>query len=236
MPEHSTATLAALMAPRIGVCLARIPSSMKALHDLDLVEIMPTPPLPRPATFKRWKEALGPSTQRSFVPPLEPLFASDATPRDATLHFEWICRSFEALEAHFLVLDTRQWIQPGQRDRARLLALRQKFADALPSATLVWQPAGLWELEHAARFAEQNGLVCAFDPRLEDAPPAANLIYARLRGVGLHARLTQAAEERMFDRLSNTEAEEIYVVLATSRSVNDALRLRGRVADAEPSA
>src|SRR5690606_7369207 len=135
----------------------------------------------------------------------------------------WLCEAADALRVRSLVIPTAADLTPGQRDRDRLSA----FFARIPrpdDRTLVWDPKGLWEREDIEDIAEREGILAAFDP-LEDEAPPGDVLYARLRTVGARNRITGGMLTEALARLIDAAPDEAFVAIQSERSFKEAVTL-----------
>lgn len=214
-----------------GATLDRFPGPkyQKALHFAELVF---RGPRPKPATLARSRRDAAPSLRLSVVAPKDTLVDSQGVMRVEQLktEIEWLGKAADALDAVAIVLPTGRELTPGQRDRDRLRA----YVDALgrPSGrSIVWAPAGLWERDAAASFAQKLGLVLAFDP-LEDDAPEGSIGYARLQAIGARSRLSTGMLAASAAKLLEARYGTSYLAIDSATSFRDAKNLQALVAGA----
>jgi uncharacterized protein YecE (DUF72 family) len=121
-------------------------------------------------------------------------------------------------------------------------AMRVFFSEIAPpgrfgDAIRVWEPQGLWELESAARFAGELGIVLACDPLTTDpisVDPAlfSNLpgddAYFRVTGLGMaRRRLDDYALEPLLEAAQSYR--RVWIAFAHEGKYPDAIRLRQQV-------
>lgn len=70
----------------------------------------------------------------------------------------------QALAAKALFLQTPMEVTPGETSRALLTALVERVNEKGNTRPILWEPSGLWERGATREFADQAGLVMAFDP------------------------------------------------------------------------
>jgi uncharacterized protein YecE (DUF72 family) len=123
-------------------------------------------------------------------------------------------------------------------------AMRVFFRDIAPpgrfgDAIRVWEPQGLWELETAAHFAGEIGVVLACDPLTTDQIGTDHEIFGRLPGDDAYFRVTGLgmARRRIDDYALEPllEAAESYrrvwVAFAHEGKYPDAIRMRRQLGD-----
>jgi uncharacterized protein YecE (DUF72 family) len=114
--------------------------------------------------------------------------------------------------------------------------------EAVGGAVRVWIPDGLWDLRTAVTFANELGVVCAFDPLVRDPgqPPEVHFdlelpaLYLRVTGLG---RSGPIRSERLDDLVMlmahHAEAEGgITVAFESPSRWNDARNLKKSIVDA----
>lgn len=177
---------------------------------------------PSVATQRRWRKGVSPAFEFGVVagPNVGKLKASPAF--DAEL--DAMKASATALEARVLVVATPADVTPSKLWRDRLA----KVLDQLPrdASTVVWEPAGLWEVEDAAAQAKAWGIVLAVDPSRDEVPEGP-VAYGRLRALGGTRAYSTAALARIAANLG--ERRDAYVVFETTGALKEAKTLRGLV-------
>ncbi len=208
----------------IGCLLDRLPG-VRLTEKLAFFELGPRPPIPKYGTFARFRKAANPALEVGLVAPrntwLTPKGPMRAGPElDAGV--EWLLRATDSIGANVIVVPTGAELTPGERDRN----LTADFFERLrPSGkTLVFAPGGLWEPEQGVPFVEKIGAVYGFDPLEHDAPRGA-IVYARIRPMGVRARLSEGHLMRAAERLLAADCEHIYVSIASEHGPRDALRM-----------
>lgn len=208
-----------------GALLDRLPSARYAAQ-LPFAEVALRAPLPRAATLRRQRADLAPTLVLALRAPKSALVSARGPLRfddELELRFRWLLDAAEALAARVVVLPTPSDLTPGGRDRELLQALVARLPRP-DGRRYVWEPAGAWEREDAAALASSLGLVLACDP-LHAAPPAGEVVYARLRALGGRRSFSSGLLEDLLSRLSEHQADEIYVVFDATRAAKHAADL-----------
>lgn len=206
-----------------GALLDR-PPGPKYTAALSFAELVLPSPFPRAQTFRRWKEGLDESVTLSLIVPREarvsargPLRFDDAMESSLSGAIE----AAEILGARFVVLRTEGDVTTGQRDRDLIRAWVARWP---AERQVVWHPSGLWDADLAAPFARDMGVPLAFDP-LEEEPPRGDLVYARMRAVGMRKRFSETLLLDVADKLMAADAEDAYVAIGSAKSFSEASRL-----------
>jgi len=177
---------------------------------------------PSPATLRRWRRAVSPSFEFAVVagPALSRLKPS----AELDVELEAMLTAATTLEARILLVATATDVTPSKLWRDRLA----KLVDRLPrdASTVVWEPSGLWEVEDAAAFAKEIGVVVSVDPA-RDAMPAGPVAYGRLRAAGGTRAFSTAALTKIADAIG--ERRDAYVVIETTNALKEGKTLRGLV-------
>lgn len=208
-----------------GALLDRAPGR-KYVAALGFAEIAPPEPLPRIATVRRWRDELPEGFVTSFVVPKAATRSQKGALRfdDAmAAALEWSKEAAEVLNARFVVVRTPADLTTGQRDRDLLAAWLERFG--APTANVVWSPTGLWEHELAVPFARKLGVLLAIDPLETEPPKNEQLVYARLRAIGMRSRFSETLLLEVLDALQSSGAEEAFVAIESPRSYKEASRL-----------
>jgi uncharacterized protein YecE (DUF72 family) len=194
---------------------------------LDLVELRAEPgALPRSPTLRGYRRAVPEGFVFSVllaraVGELEPGPAFDAA-------LKYGLEVVEALEARFIVVQTRPAATPSRRTERRLEELVTRLRAT--GRTLAWEPRGLWDPEQQLALAERLQLLLIRDLRRQDPPPG-EVVYSRLLGLGTGARWSTDAAEIVAARLAGREAG--FVVVEGAGAERGAKVLRERLADPE---
>lgn len=214
--------------------------------------------VPRPSVMQRWRQEAGAHGRYGLVAPqtithrpgpkgyprhkntLAPAELAQAGGFRAT---DLVRREVEALaeagaicSAEAVIFRTPHDFAPSMANRD---AMRAFFGDIAPAgrfgdAIRVWEPTGLWELETAASFAGELGLVLACDPLTTDQIGTDREIFGRLPGDDAYFRVTGLGmARRRIDEYALEpllEAAESYrrvwVVFAHEGKYPDAIRTR----------
>jgi uncharacterized protein YecE (DUF72 family) len=158
----------------------------------DLVEIRPEGAVPRPATLRSWRRAVGPRFVFSVVLPRIVGELARGAEADAALG-----RALEVarlLEARCIVLQTAASVRPTSANRDRITRL----VDGLPKlgSIVAWEPAGLWEPDAIRATARQAQVLPVLDAAQQELPPG-SVVYTRVRALGGAARLSDRALDHL---------------------------------------
>lgn len=115
-------------------------------------------------------------------------------------------------------------------------AMRAFFRDVAPpgrfgAAVRVWEPHGLWELEAAAHFAGELGVVLACDPLTTDQIGVNRDIFGRLPGDDAYFRVTGLGMARR--RIDDYALEPLLEAAESYRRVWIAFAHEGKYPDAK---
>ncbi len=216
----------------IGAVVERPPGS-KYAEALAYAELAPRAPLPRPKTLAKVPRTLPDDFVLNLTAPPSCTTSKAGSLRmndELRKSIEWLGGAAQALGARAIVVPTASDVRTGPRDRDRLTAYFEALQEAAPGVQLAWEPGGLWEAEDARPFADELGLIYAFDPLEVQATPA-QAAYFRVRGIGARSRLGEGTLMAVVDAIEALgEPEAVYVSLISPRSVRAATRLRQLVA------
>ena len=223
--------------------------------------------LPRASVLHRWRKEAGDEGQLGLVAPQlithrpgprgyprwpEELTAEELAQAGGFRATDVVRRTTEALAtaaaevgASTVVFRSAPDFAPSATNRD---AMRAFFDDIAPAERFgdtvrVWEPQGLWELESAALFADELGVVLACDPLTQDPLVADPDIFMHLPGDAAYFHVTGLGSGRSrFDDYSLetlaavAEAyERTWIVFANPGKYPDALRLRRALAAGEPA-
>lgn len=202
------------------------PPGPKYAAALDFAELALPEPLPTDKTLRRWRAEMPDGVTLSLVvPPAATRSAKGPLRFDDEMEAA-LGHSREAasiLGVRFAVLTTGGDVTTGPRDRALLGAWAERWSG--DDVELVWQPTGLWDPEQAIPFAYELGVHYAFDPLATDRLPTGDVVYARLRAVGLRKRFHESLLEEALEAIEQTEAEDAFVAIESPASFREASRL-----------
>jgi hypothetical protein len=189
----------------IGCLLDRLPGA-RLTERINFFELLPRPPIP-------WLTPRGPMRPG----------------KELDEGVEWILRAADSIAANVIVVPTAAELTPGERDRTLTAAFFERLRPS--GKTLVFAPGGLWEPEQGVPFVEQIGAVYGFDPLEHDAPRGA-VVYARIKPMGVRARLSEGHLMRAAERLLDADCEHIYVSVASEHGPRDAGRMLAALTEA----
>lgn len=206
----------------VGAVLDRVPSPryFEGASHLELV-LRGTP---RAATAKKMRAGLpSGATLAVQVPttivtgPRGALRHDDETPVNELL------TAIAALAPRFVVLSTGVTLTPAPRDREALTTFAERLRQA-GAPQLVWQSGGPWEIEQAVAFAQRIGVIPAIDP-FEPVVFEGPVAYARVRAIGVHARLGDGTLARIAEAVLALPAADTFVTLDAGEGPRRAKRL-----------
>lgn len=208
----------------VGTVLDRVPTAryFEGASHLEL-KLVGTP---RAATARRMRAGL--PSGATLAVQLPAAFARGT--RGALRHEDPAVESdlFAALKAlapRFAVLVTGVELTPSPRDREALEAFAARVR-ALEGPTLAWQAGGPWEPEQAAALARRIGVVPVFDPLdPQFFAGGSEVAYARIRAIGVHARLSDGTLAKVAETLLEVGAADTYVAIEAAEGVRRARRL-----------
>jgi uncharacterized protein YecE (DUF72 family) len=221
--------------------------------------------VPRTAVLQRWRQEAGPHGRYGLVAPqtithrpgpkgyprykgtLAPAELAQAGSYRAT---DLVRREVEALAqasaicgADVVMFRTPHDFAPSAANRDAMRVFFRDFAPAgrFGDAIRVWEPQGLWELETAAHFAGELGVVLACDPLTTDQIGTDREIFGRLPGDDAYFRVTGLGmARRRIDEYALEpllEAAESYrrvwVAFAHEGKYPDAIRMRRQLGGIE---
>ena len=222
---------------RIGTVGYPVRNRDRVLQNVTLVELTEGKRIPpSPKTARKWRSgapgAVGFTVQMSNHL-FEPVEEGGAFPGEASGYGDlrlseenldlWK-RGLDfaaAVEALALVLVTPSRLTPSRPNQDAFAA----FLDGVKGDTppVIWEPHGPWEIEQAADFAAEKGLVLAVDPLRDDAPEGP-LAYFRLGPFSsMGSRLGIYDLERLADAAA--AFERTMCVFDTPRALDDARNL-----------
>lgn len=174
---------------------------------------------PSAATLRRWRRAVPPRFEFAIVAgpnvgKLKPSASFDA-------ELESMLSTATALESRLLVIPTPAEVTPSKLWRDRFASLLERLPRDV--STIVWEPAGLWELEDAAVQARKWGVVLSVDPA-RDIVPAGPVAFGRLRALGGTRAYSTAALERVARAIG--ERRDAYIVIETQGALKEGKTLR----------
>jgi hypothetical protein len=186
----------------------------------DLLELRPVEKsLPKGAKLEAMRKAVPPSFVFSVVLPKS---VSLLRPTETfEQHLSEALTVVNTLQARCIVIQTPSEITPSALNKQRLAQLIHKLPQ--DACMIAWEPRSVWEHEESAALAKSLGIGLVVDPTQNEVPPGP-VMYARLRGIGIHSQLGTSAIEQV--RETFVERREVFVVVETSspKRVCDALR------------
>ncbi len=208
-----------------GATLER-PPGRKYVEALRFAELTFPSSRPKRATLQRWRKSLPAELEVALVAPRATrISALGAFRFDEELekNIAWLVGALSATDAH-LVIPTGTELSTSTRDRERFAAWLARIPRR-PDRHVIWAPTGIWESELARPFAEELGVICAFDP-LEDDVPAGPIGYARLQALGGRQRFGEGLLSEVLDALDEADHEKTYVAIQSERSFREAKMLQ----------
>lgn len=215
----------------IGCLLDRLPGA-RLTERLNFFELSPRPPIPKFGTFARFRKSVPESLEVSLVAPKSTWLTPRGPMRpgkELDEGVQWILRAADSIGASVIVVPTAAELTPGERDRTLTAAFFERLQPS--GKTLVFAPGGLWEPEQGVPFVEKIGAVYGFDPLEHDAPQGA-IVYARIKPMGVRARLSEGHLARAAERLLAADCEHIYVSIASEHGPRDAGRMLAALSEA----
>lgn len=206
----------------VGAVLDRVPSA-RYFEGVSHLELL-LHGTPRAATAKRMRAGMpSGATLAVQLPSSIVQGARGALRHEDDAPMTELLAAIEALAPRLVVLTTGVTLTPAPRDREALAAFAERWRSA-SSATLVWQAGGPWESEQAVQFAQKIGAVPAIDP-LDPVPFEGPIAYARVRAIGVHARLGDGTLARIAEALLELRAPDTFVALEAGEGPKRAKRL-----------
>jgi hypothetical protein len=129
----------------------------------------------------------------------------------------------KAMTPRFAVLSSGVDLTPGPRDREALEAFAGRWREA-GAPQLAWHAGGPWESEQAVAFAQKIGVVPVIDA-LDPVPFEGPVAYARVRAIGVHARLGDGTLARIAEAVLALNAADVYVAIESGEGPKRAKRL-----------
>lgn len=201
----------------------------KYMKKLGYVEYSLRAPLPSPKTLATQRKSAPERFEHGLVAPDSLYGERDWPLRDPALvrsELDRLANFCDAFGASVLVFKTPMAVSPGSVALKRfepVLERAQKMAE-----TVVWCPAGLWERDDAVDFAADFNAIVACDP-LRDEIEEAEVVYARMRGLGEDRRYSMAKLEELAETLNGVE--DAYVVFESGEKWREALGFRKLVGE-----
>jgi uncharacterized protein YecE (DUF72 family) len=204
-------------------------SLAKYATKFDLLEVRPvTQTLPKPSKLRGWRKEVPPSFVFSVL--LPDIVATLRPSKEADEALAQSLAVAEALEARCIVLTTPPDVTPTALNKKRLAELVAKLPQDV--VLLGWEPRGIWDLDEADTVAKNLKLSLIVDAT-RDAPRKGAVMYTRLRGIGMSARLSASGLETA--RASFAGRREVFVIVETASPGRIATALRD-LGDAPASA
>lgn len=208
-----------------GATLER-PPGRKYVEALRFAELTFPSSRPKRATLQRWRKSLPAELEVALVAPRATRISTLGAFRfdeELEKNIAWLVGALSATDAH-LVIPTGTELSTSTRDRERFAAWLARIPRR-PDRHVIWAPTGIWESELARPFAEELGVICAFDP-LEDDVPAGPIGYARLQALGGRQRFGEGLLSEVLDALDEADHEKTYVAIQSERSFREAKMLQ----------
>lgn len=208
-----------------GATLER-PPGRKYVEALRFAELTFPSSRPKRATLQRWRKSLPAELEVALVAPRATRISTLGAFRfdeELEKNIAWLVGALSATDAH-LVIPTGTELSTSTRDRERFAAWLARIPRR-PGRHVIWAPTGIWESELARPFAEELGVICAFDP-LEDDVPAGPIGYARLQALGGRQRFGEGLLSEVLDALDEADHEKTYVAIQSERSFREAKMLQ----------
>lgn len=199
------------------------------MKKLGYVEYELRAPLPSPKTLAAQRKAAPEHFEHGLVAPASLYGERDWPLRDPTLvrsELDRLANFCDAFGASVLVFKTPMAVSPGSVALKRFEPVLERARKMVE--TVVWSPAGLWEHEAAERFAADHGAIVACDPLRDDFGDA-EVVYARMRGLGEDRRYSMAKLEELAEALHGVE--DAYVVFESGEAWREALGFRKLVGE-----
>lgn len=215
------------MVSLLSGCAFDVFPGSKYRRELDLFELRLRVPLPRPSTLSHKREHSSDDLVFTLRAPQHTIVSSSGPLRfndDSRWRFDWTIKAAEALKATAVIIPTPVEFATSRRERDLLAS----FAERLPrdqKIIWVWEPSGLWDPDKSYPFAEQLGLVCAFDP-LKDPPPPGNVFYARLPTLGAQTHFSESMLDAVLETLVQPHIKTAYAVFDSKRAFQHAKQLK----------
>ncbi|HTJ84427.1 MAG TPA: DUF72 domain-containing protein [Polyangiaceae bacterium] len=173
----------------------------------DLLELPLTAgAIPKPATLRSWRRAVGPGFAFSVVLPRSVSDLEMTKAMDAEL--DQALEVARVIEARCVLLSTSANVRPTAANIAKLARVVERLPK--PSVALAWEPHGIWERADVARVAKQLGLLPVVDAAQEPLFPG-SLVYTRLRSLGASRDVSARALARLAEQLKGRR--EVWVVV-----------------------
>jgi hypothetical protein len=208
----------------VGAVLDRVPSPRYFESGVSHLELL-LHGTPRIATAKRMVAGLPAGASLAVQIPAEIARGgpSGALRQEQPFAERDLVAVLQAMAPRFVLLSSGVELTPSPRDREALAAFAGRMREA-NAPQLVWQAGGPWEAEQAIAFAQKLGIIPAIDP-LQPAVFEGPIAYARVRAIGVHARLGDGTLARIAEALLAIGSADTYVALESGEGPRRARRL-----------
>lgn len=187
--------------------------------------------LPKPAKLGPWVEGSTKDQMAlSLIAPQETIFDAQGRLWAKGEHapLDRLAAAAEALQAKFVVLETKRHLSPGQRDRDQFADYCERLRTRLGATTVVWRTGGMWEVESAAAFAQQASLIMASNP-LDTPVWCRPHTYFQLHAEGVTKRFGEdhfaSLADSLLEMTEESEERDVFVALESPRSFRETTRL-----------
>jgi uncharacterized protein YecE (DUF72 family) len=178
----------------------------------DLLEVRPVDtPLPKAPKLRQWRKEVPPAFVFSVIVPNALAELKTLSEAETAALLKPLIDAASALEARCMVLTTPVSVTPTALHKKRLAALIERLPRDV--ITLAWEPRGVWQSEEAAAWARDLGVQLVVDASQEE-PGKGAVLYTRLRGIGVNARLGPGSIEKV--RRAMAGRREVFVVVETA--------------------
>lgn len=160
--------------------------------------------LPREPVLRRWAEEV--PERFAFSVLIAPQHLKESSGPKSVL--ERVTSAARCLNAKWIIVQTDPMWGPSQRTRHRL---RELFSPLLDESRRVgWEPHGVWQDDEALAYATELGVHYVRDVGRGD-PLGQAVIYSRMPGLGVSARMSLGAMERAAANIGS--ASEAFLVV-----------------------
>lgn len=171
----------------------------------NLLELRAEPErLPRESVLRRWAEEV--SERFVFSVLLGPQHVQSS--KEPSSMASRAVLAAKCLEAKWIVVQTEPMWGPSQKTKQRLTELFDRLSES--GCRIGWEPHGVWQDDEGLAFARELGMHYVRDIGRGD-PLGEDVVYSRMPGLGVSARLSLGAMERVARNLG--KAGEAYLVV-----------------------